>query len=112
MTTTTINAAGSERLFRTATVLALLIAIAALTLALINRPGRTVATGAALPATQAKSVAPLTPGGSVYNNQVPATPATSMAALAPGGSVYNNQVPGSSAVDGDSPREHVRQVDQ
>jgi hypothetical protein len=108
MTTTTINASASERMFRAATLTALLIAIAALTLALVNRPGHAVATGAALSTVQESSMAGLVPGGSVYENQVPSAPVTSMAALVPGGSVYGSQVPNASGAD--SPRDHVRSV--
>ena len=95
MTTTTIHASGSERMFRAATVVALLIAVAALTLSLVDRPGVTVATGVSgtSTATQAKSMAGLVPGGSVYNDQVPVWHAVPLAALLPGGSVYDGQVP-------------------
>ena len=75
MTTTTVNAAGSERMFRAATVLAMLIAVAALTVALLNRPGVIARTGAVsvtpVPATRVTSMSGLVPGGSVYKNQVP-----------------------------------------
>ena len=99
MTTATIDTSGSERMFRAATVLALLIAVAALTLALLNRPSSIGRTGA------------------VAVTAVPATRATSMAALVPGGSVYNNQVPsaGRGAAGGiahDDDGEHSHQVSQ
>ena len=132
MTTTTINASGSERMFRAATVLALLIAIAALTLAFFNRPGHSVATGTSVSTAQVKSMAGLVPGGSVYANQVPAGQpkampallpggsvytsqvpagqAKSMAGLVPGGSVYANQVPGFGPVSGNAPRDPVQSV--
>jgi hypothetical protein len=128
MTTTTINASGSERMFRAATVVALLIAIAALTLAFLNRPGHVTASGASASVAQEKSVAGLVPGGSVYENQVPASQPKSVTALLPGGSVYKSQVPagqekstaglvpGGSVYGsqvpgyGYSPREHNRQV--
>jgi hypothetical protein len=74
-----------------------LIALAALTIAVITwqltATTNTTAPVDVVPESAADQMAPYRPGGSVYQQQVPTAAADQMAPYRPGGSVYQQQVP-------------------
>ncbi len=96
LTTTATGSADERRTLPWALIVGL-IALAALTIAVITwqltSTTNTTAPVDVVPKAAADQLAPYRPGGSVYQQQVPKAAADQLAPSRPGGSVYQQQVP-------------------
>ena len=101
VSTTTATDQSDERHTSPQALIVALIALAALTLAVVTwqltATTNTTAPVNVVPESAADQMAPYRPGGSVYQQQVPAAAADQLAPYRPGGSVYQQQVPKAAA---------------
>ena len=96
LTPTATDRSDERRTLPRALIVAL-IALAALTIAVVTwqltATTNTTAPARQVPKAAADQLAPYRPGGSVYQQQVPKAAADQLAPYRPGGSVYQQQVP-------------------
>ena len=118
VSTRTVTGSSDERRTLPWALIVALIALAALTIAVVTwqlmATPNTTAPPDVVPKAAADQPAPYRPGGSVYQQQVPRAAADQLAPYRPGGSVYQQQVPGPQPIlraafrpGGSSTRQHL-----